>query len=329
VRRREFIAGLGLAAASPLGCLAVHAQPNEVPVIAAVSGGILGLGDNIAAFRNALAETGYVDGRNVRIEYHRPPEINRYELLPPLIADLIARRVALFLGSGLGAVRALKAQTTSIPVVFVLGEDPVREGLVASLNRPGGNVTGFSYFTNQLYGKRLGMLKEIAPQATAFALFVNPDNPNSEPDTKETRLAAAALGVKLHVIPIAHERDLETAFTVIVEQKIRGLIVSADSVALENREKLAALATRHMIPAIYDRREFLTAGGLMSYGANPVEAYHQAGVYAARILRGQKPADLAVQQATRIDLIINLKTAKALGLTIPETLLATADEVIQ
>jgi putative ABC transport system substrate-binding protein len=187
--------------------LAVHAQPNEVPVIAAVSGGILGLGDNIAAFRNALAETGYVDGRNVRIEYHRPPEINRYELVPPLIADLIARRVALFLGSGLGAVRALKAQTTSIPVVFVLGEDPVREGLVASLNRPGGNITGFSYFTNQLYGKRLGMLKEIAPRATTFALFVNPDNPNSEPDTKETRLAATALGVKLHVIPIAHDHQ--------------------------------------------------------------------------------------------------------------------------
>jgi putative tryptophan/tyrosine transport system substrate-binding protein len=324
MRRREFIAGLGSAAAWPL---AARAQQPAVPVIGYLAGGALGLGENAKAFRNALAEAGYVEGRNLStIDYG----INgQFERLPELAADLVSRQVALIFVSGLGAARAAKARTRSIPIVFVFGEDPVKEGFVTSLNRPGGNITGISYFTNQLFGKRLGLLKEVVPRATAVALLVNPANPNAEPDTKETQIAAAALGLVLHVAPVARERDLEAVFATFDTRKIGGVVVDADSLLLDNREQLAALAARHAIPAIYDRREFLTAGGLMSYGANPAEAYRQAGFYAGRILKGEKPTDLPVQQATTINLIINLKTAKALGLTIPETLLATADEVIQ
>jgi putative tryptophan/tyrosine transport system substrate-binding protein len=288
--------------------------------------GSLGVGENLKAFRNGLAQAGYVEGGNLTIDYQTTNDQLRYS---ELAADLVSRRVALIFVAGIGAARAAQAQSASIPIVFVLGEDPVKEGLVASLNRPGGNITGISYFTNQLYGKRLGLLKEIVPLATAVALLVNPDNPNAEPDIQETQIAAAALGLGLHVMPVAHECDLEAAFADIVGRGMGGVVVDADSVLMDSREQLAALAARHAVPAIYDRREFLTAGGLMSYGSNPVEAYRQAGTYAARILKGEKAADLPVQQTTRFEFILNLRTAKTLKLQIPSGVLAIADEVIE
>jgi putative tryptophan/tyrosine transport system substrate-binding protein len=322
MRRRDFIAGLGGAAVWPL---AARAQQQTMPVIGYLAGS-LGVGENLKAFRNGLAQAGYVEGENLTIDYQTTNDQLRYS---EFAADLVRRRVALIFVAGIGAARAAKVQATSIPIVFVFGEDPVKEGLVASLNRPGGNITGISYFTNQLYGKRLGLLKEIVPHATAVALLVNPDNPNAGPDTQETQIAAAALGLGLHVMPVAHERGLEAAFADIVARKIGGVIVDADSVLIDSREQLAALAARHAIPAIYDRREFLTAGGLMSYGSNPVEAYRQAGAYSARILKGENAADLPVQQTTRFELILNLGTARTLKLNIPSGVLAIADEVIE
>jgi putative tryptophan/tyrosine transport system substrate-binding protein len=322
MRRRQFIAGLGSAAAWPV---VARAQQPTLPVIGYLAGS-LGFGENLKAFRNGLAQAGYVEGGNLTIDYKITNDQLRY---PELAADLDRRRVALIFVAGIGAARAAKSRAASIPIVFVLGEDPVKEGLVASLNRPGGNITGMSYFTNQLYGKRLGLLKEIAPHATAVALLVNPDNPNAEPDTQETQIAAAALGLGLHVMPVAHERDLEAAFADIAARRIGGVVVDADSVLIDSREQLAALAARYGVPAIYDRREFLTAGGLMSYGSNPVEAYRQAGTYAARILKGEKAADLPVQQTTRFEFILNLRTARTLKLQIPSGVLAIADEVIE
>jgi putative tryptophan/tyrosine transport system substrate-binding protein len=320
MRRRGFIAGLGSAAAWPM---VTRAQQAAMPVVGYLTGS-LGLGENAKSFSDALAQSGYVEGRNLTIEFRTTN--GQYV---DLAAELVRRGVSLIFANGVGAVRAAKTQTASVPILFVFGEDPVKEGLVPSLNHPGGNITGISYFTNQLYGKRLQLLREIVPQMNAFALLINPDNPNSEPDTRETQIAATALGFRLQVMPVTHERDLEVAFDAIVGRGIAGVVVDADSVLFDARDQLVALAARHAIPAIYDRREFLTAGGLVSYGANPTEAYRQAGFYAARILKGEKVADLPVQQSTKIELLINIRTAQAIGLTIPETLLATADEVIQ
>ncbi len=293
-----------------------------MPVVGYLAGS-LGLGENAKSFRDALAQAGFVEGRNLAIDFR----ITNGQYID-LAADLVRRGVSLIFASGIGAAQAAKAQTASVPILFVLGEDPVKEGLVPSLNRPGGNVTGISYFTNQLFGKRLELLKQIAPQMTAFALLINPDNPNSEPDIRETQIAAMALGLRLQVMPVTRERDLESAFAA-VGRGIAGVVVDADSVLFDSRERLVAFVARHAVPAIYDRREFLTAGGLVSYGADPMEAYRQAGFYAARILKGEKVADLPVQQSTKIELLVNFKTAKTLGIAIPETLLATADEVIQ
>jgi putative ABC transport system substrate-binding protein len=326
MRRRDFIAGLGAASSSDLWPVAAQTQQPAVPVIGYLLGS-LGLGENLNAFRNGLAQAGYVEGRNLTIDYQNFQ--GRFERLPELVADLVRHRPALIAASGVGAARAAKAQTASVPVVFILGEDPVKAGLVTSLNQPSGNITGISYFTNQLFGKRLGLLKEIAPDTTAVALIINPDNPNAWPDTTETEIAAAALGLRLHVLPVARGLDFEAASAAITAHSIGGVIVDADSFLLDSREQLAALATRHAIPAIYDRREFLMAGGLMSYGANPAEAYRQAGIYAGRILKGEKAADLPVQQSTRFEFIINLKAAKTLGLAIPPGILAIADEVIE
>jgi putative tryptophan/tyrosine transport system substrate-binding protein len=322
VNRRKFIMGLAGTATWPV---VARAQQATTPVIGYL-GGSLSFGENLKAFRNGLAQAGYAEGGNLTIDYQTTNDQKRY---PEMAADLVRRRVALIFASGIGAARATKAQAASIPILFVFGEDPIKEGLVASLNRPGGNITGISYFTNQLYGKRLGLLKEIVPNATAVALLVNPDNPSAEPDTQETQIAAAALGLGLHVIPVAHEHDLEAAFADIVARRTGAVVVDADSVLMDSREQLTALAARHAIPAIYDRREFLTAGGLMSYGSNPVEAYRQAGTYAARILKGEKAADLPVQQTTRFEFILNLRTARTLKLKIPSGVLAIADEVIE
>jgi len=231
--------------------------------------------------------------------------------------------------SGPPAVRAPKAQTASIPIVFVVGEDPVKEGLVESLNRPGDQVTGVTNFQNQLFGKQLGLLQEIMPKGVLLALLVNPNNPNAELDAKGAQAAARALRAELRVLTARTESDLERAFAAMVEQRVGGLVVGVDGLFFDRREQLFALAARYAIPAIYHRRDYPLAGGLMSYGANPVDSYHQAAIYVGRILKGEKPANLPVQQSTKFEFVINLRTSKALGLNIPAGVLAIADEVIE
>jgi putative ABC transport system substrate-binding protein len=322
MKRREFIAGLGSTAAWPL---VARAQQAAMPVI-----GLLDIAPPtlrtlpITAFHRGLNDIGYVEGRNVAIEYRWLE--NQFDRLPGLAADLVRRQVDVIFAIGPPVVLAIKAQTATIPIVFYVGEDPVKEGLVASLNRPGGNVTGITNFTNQLHGKQLELLRDTLPKATAFALLVNPNNPNAEPDTKNALSAAAALGRQLRVLKARDEGELEAAFAAMAQQRVGGLLVNPGGWP---QQQLVALAARHAVPAMYQDRLYPAAGGLMSYGASLVDVWHLCGVYVGRILKGEKPADLPVQQSTKIEFVINLKTAKALGLTIPETLLATADEVIQ
>jgi putative ABC transport system substrate-binding protein len=325
LQRREFIAGLGGAAAWPI---AAQAQRPAMPVIGFLAfASANALVSRDVAFRQGLKETGFVEGQNVTTEYRWAQ--NQFDRLPALAADLVRRQVSVIVANGSPSVLAAKAQTKTIPIVFAVGEDPVKEGLVASLNLPAGNITGFSFFSNQLFGKRLALLHEIVPKATAVALLVNPNNPNAAPDAKDGQAAADALGLQFHVLTASTVANLETAFAVIMQRQIGALLVGIDGLFNENREQLAALVARHGIPAIYDRRDFPAAGGLMSYGASNTDQYRQVGVYTGRILKGEKPADLPVQQATKFEFVINLKTAKALGLTVPPTLIARADEVIE
>jgi putative tryptophan/tyrosine transport system substrate-binding protein len=332
MRRRGFITVLGGAATAPLlgpllGPLAVRAQ-QAMPVI-----GFLSITQESAnasyldGLRQGLTEQGFVEGRNIRVEYRWAD--GRFDRLPGFAADLVRQRVAIIFANGPPAARAAKEATATIPIVFSIGEDPVKEGLVASLSRPGANVTGFSTFTNQLFAKRLGLLKDAFPEASVFGLLVNPENPNAGPDASDARMAAAALGRKLDVLTARTEREIETSFIAIVQQQIGALCVGVDGLFRAHQESLIALAARHKVPTIYDRREFPAAGGLMSYGANYLDAWREAGVYVGRILRGEKPEDMPVQQATKLEFVINLKTAKMLGLIIPPTLLALADRVIE
>ena len=284
--------------------------------------------DLLVAMRQGLKQSGYVEGKNVAIEYRFAE--NRYERLPALAADLVRRQVALIIAGGNASSLAAKAATTTIPVVFSTGEDPVQIGLVASLNRPGGNVTGVSFLSTATLGaKRLGLLRELMPKAASFGYLINASSPTGELELKEAQTAADSVGLQMLVARPGSERDIEAAFASLIQQRVAALVVAADSTFLSQRDRLAALAARHRLPAIYDQRDYVKAGGLMNYGASITDAYRQAGIYAGGILKGAKSADLPVVLPTKFELVINLTTAKALGLEVPLSLLVRADELLE
>jgi putative tryptophan/tyrosine transport system substrate-binding protein len=326
MKRREFIAGLVGAAAWPI---VARAQQPTVPVIGFLSSGTPeSFASYIAAFNEGLKEQGYAAGRNVAVEYRWAE--NHYDRLLDLAAELVRLRAAVIMSSGgLPTARAAKAATATIPIVYTGGGDPVRLGLVASLNHPGGNLTGVNWLANELGAKRLELLQRLIPQVTTVGLLVSPGNPNAEFETIDTQKAAHAFGKQIVVLKASKTSEIETSFAAFVQQGAGAVIVAGDPFFDSERDRLVALAARHALPTMYFLRGFVTAGGLMSYGASLTDAYRIAGAYAGRILKGEKPSELPVQQSTRFELVINLNTAKALGLTIPETLLATADEVIQ
>jgi putative tryptophan/tyrosine transport system substrate-binding protein len=326
MKRREFIAGLGSSAAWPL---AAQAQQPALPVIGLLSyqSAEVDYKNVTVPFLQGLKETGYVDGQNVAVEYRYAK--NQLDRLPTLAADLVRRRVTVIVASGNEAAAAAKAATTALPIAFAIGGDPIAMGLVAGLNRPGANVTGYASLTVELEPKRLQLLREVIPNATRFGVLADPTYPPTPSTIADLQAAAHTLGLQLVVVNARTDIDLETAFTTFSRQRVGAVLVTTSTFYNRHVENLAALAAHHALPAIFPNREYALAGGLMSYGSSLSNAYHQVGIYAGRILKGEKPADLPVQQATKLELIINLKTAKALGLTIPETLLATADEVIQ
>ena len=276
----------------------------------------------LRVFRQSLKEAGFVEGQDVTIEYRSAEDQAR---LPLLVADLLRRQVALIVGNTPAALAA-KAATTTVPIVFATGGDPVRDGLVANLNRPGGNVTGVSFISHELAAKQLGLLRELRPGAARIAVLVDPKWPLVEPFVSEVRAAASAMGQQIDVLYVS---EIENAFTTLIQRGAGALHVGVGVFLVSQRERIVALAARHRIFAIYNSREWVAAGGLMSYAASSIDAYRQVGTYAGRILKGEKPADLPVMLPTTFELVVNLKTAKALGLTVPNTLLATADEVIE
>jgi putative tryptophan/tyrosine transport system substrate-binding protein len=324
MRRREFIAGLGGAAVWPM---AARAQQPAMPVVGFLSG-TAPSAQLVAALRQGLNEVGFVEGRNVVIEFRWAD--GRNDRLPALAADLVGRQVAVIVGAGAPAALAAKTATTTIPTVFIVGVDPVAVGLSASLSRPGGNLTGVTVLSVELAPKRLQILHELLPTTTSVALLVNPTSGAlAETLSREVEAAAGKLGLHLHLLDASTERDFDTVFASLSLLHAGGLVIGSDPFFGSRSAQLAALAVRHAVATIYEYREFAAAGGLTGYGASLLDAFRLAGAYTGRILKGEKPADLPVQQSTKIELFINLKTAKALGLTIPETLLATADEVIQ
>jgi putative tryptophan/tyrosine transport system substrate-binding protein len=323
--RRDFITLLGAVTAWPF---AAQAQQPTMPVIGFLHSGSPKPNINlVTAFGDGLNEAGYVDNKNVAIEFLWAG--GRYDRLPGLASDLVVRKVAVIFGAGPPAAHAARSATTTIPIVFVSGDDPVKSGLVASLNRPGGNVTGVALFTGQLGAKQLGLLRELLPKAALVAVLVNPNNPLTEAVTTDVRAAAAVTGHQIQIVNASDEGEIDKAFATLKELHADALIVGADPYFFARNDQLVALAARYAIPAFYELREFAVNGGLMSYGASITDGYRRAGAYAGQILKGAKPADLPVLQPTKFELVINLKTVKALGLTLSPGLLAIADEVIE
>jgi putative ABC transport system substrate-binding protein len=328
IRRREFVVALGGAAVVWPRSARAQQQP-AMPVIGFLNGGSTdGYAPMVAAFRQGLKETSYIEGQNVAIEFRWAG--GQYDRVPAMVAELVRRQVAVIVANTPGAPE-VKAATTTIPIVFLTGNDPVQIGLVATLNRPGGNVTGVTTLNVEVAPKRLELLHELIPAATVVALLVNPTSPTSlaETTTRDTQGAARTLGIELHVLHASTEPDFDTAFATLAQRRAGALVIGPDPFFNSEIEQLAALALRHAVPTIYESREFAAAGGLMSYGGSLTDLYRQAGIYTGRILKGAKPADLPVQQSTKVELFLNLKTAKALGLTFPLSLLGRADEVIE
>jgi len=323
IGRRELIAALSGAAAWPL---AVRAQQPAIPVIGFLHrGSPETAASDVALFRKGLGEIGYVESRNVAIEYRWAQ--GRDDQLPGLAADLVGRRVAVI--AAISTPSALAAKAATSPIIFTTAADPVAAGLVTSLNRPGGNLTGVTTLNLELGPKRLELLRELVPTATIIALLVNPTNLIAETQSRELQAAARTLGLQLHVLHASTERDFDTVFATLVQLRASALIIGTDILFINRSGQLAALTVRHAVPTITDYREFAAAGGLMSYGGSLTDLYRTVGAYIGRILKGEKPADLPVQQFTKVELVINLKTAKALGLTVPLPLLARADQVIE
>jgi len=324
MRRRDFILLLAGAMTAPR---ALRAQQRAMPVIGSLYNNYAGPGPAVAGFRQGLSETGYIDGQNVAIEYRFSE--GRNDRLPGLAADLVGRRVDVILAAGDPAVLAAKNATSTIPIVFSFAGDPVEQGLVVSFARPGGNLTGMAIMFAELIPKRFELLTELVPLARVFALIVNPNSPGTEPMMREMQEAARAKGVQLRVLKAGTETEIDGAFTTLVQEHVDALVVSNDTFFFSARDQLVVLAERHAVPTSYFSREFAAVGGLISYGPNVHEVYRNLGVYAGKILNGVKPADLPVQQPTTFELVVNLQTAKTLGLTIPPSILARADEVIE
>jgi putative ABC transport system substrate-binding protein len=326
MKRREFITLLGGAAAT--WPLAARAQQPAMPAIGFLnSASPEGYAPFVAAFRQGLKEAGYVEGQNATIEYRWAE--GQYDQLPALAADLVRRNVTVIAATSTPAARAAKAATSTVPIVFTTADDPIKLGLVASLNRPGGNVTGVSNSLVELGSKQLGLLRELVPGTTAIAALVNPKFPGTETQLKDVEAAARVLGLQLVVLSASTDREIDAAFATMMRQGSGALLVGADPFFAQRRDHIVALVARHAIPAIYPVREFAVAGGLMSYGSDFADSYRQAGIYTGRIVRGEKPADLPVQRSTKFEFVINFKTAKALSLAVPNSMQLLADEVIE
>ena len=324
IRRRKFLATLGGAVSWPL---AARAQQPAMPVIGFLNGASAdGYAISARAFRQGLKDTGYVEGENVAIEYRWAE--GQYDRLPAMAADLVRRKVDVIAANS-AAMLPARAATTTIPIVFVTSLDPVQLGLVASLSRPGGNVTGVTSLNVEVGPKRLELLHELVPAVNVIGLLVNPNNANAQTLSRDLQVAARKLGLQLHVLHAGNERDFDGVFVDLVQLRAGALVIGTDAFLTSHSERLAALALRHAMPAIYQYPEFTAAGGLMSYGGSIKETFRTVGVYTGRILKGEKPTDLPVQQITKVELIINLKTAKALGITVPLPLSGRADEVIE